>query len=166
MKTLTEIKELYEKDYYSWTQEMARALSEHRTDDIDFENLAEEVGDLGKAEKRALKSQLERLIAHLLKWTFTDKTGHAGSWYSTIQNAREEIQDILDENPGLKPLLKDLYKASYRKGVSWAGSETNQYPDCFPVKCPWTLEQVTDSEFFPENAPPATGKKTFDSGHR
>lgn len=149
MKTL-EIKELYDKDYYTWTQEMARALSKHQTENIDFDHLAEEISDLGKAEKRALKSQLERLIAHLLKWTFTDKTGHAGSWYSTIQNAREEIQDILDENPGLKPLLKDLYKASYRKGVSRAGSETNQYPDSFPNECPWTIEQAMDLEFFPE----------------
>jgi hypothetical protein len=149
MKTVEKIKELYEKDYFSWTQEMVRALSEHRIEDIDFENLAEEVGDLGKAEKRALRSQFERLIAHLLKWAYTDKEGHEASWHTTIQDSRETIIEILEENPGLKPLSGKLYEMAYRHGVSWAASETNRYPDSFPNVCPWTLEQAIDSEFFP-----------------
>ena len=164
MKTVTEIKELYEKDYYSWTQEMARALSEHRTDDIDFENLAEEVGDLGRREKKELKSQFERLIAHLLKWAYTDKKGHETSWSASIKESRNQIRDSLKENPGLKPFVREIYTGSYEHGVLWAMTDTNQ--DVFPEESPWTLEQVTDSEFFPENVPPATGKKTFDSGHR
>ncbi|MHB8369757.1 MAG: DUF29 domain-containing protein [Leptospirales bacterium] len=157
MKTVTGSKELYEKDYYSWTQEMARALSEHRTDDIDFENLAEEVGDLGRREKKELKSQFERLIAHLLKWTYTDKKGHETSWRASIKESRNQIRDSLKENPGLKPFVGELYRESYEHGVLWAMKDTNQ--DVFPKDCPWTLEQVTNSEFYPENLSPALAIK-------
>ena len=163
MKTVTEIKELYEKDYFTWIQEMVRALSEHRIEDIDFENLAEEVGDLGRREKKELKSQFERLITHLLKWAYTDKKGHETSWCASIKEARNQIRDSLKENPGLKPFVRDLYKESYEHGVLWAMKDTNQ--DVFPEECPWTLEQVTDPKFFPDQEP-QMGKNLFDFGHR
>lgn len=148
MKTSMEMKELYAKDYFTWTQEMVRALSEHRIEDIDFENLAEEVSDLGKAEKRALKSQFERLVAHLLKWAYTDKKGHETSWSASISESRERILELLEENPGLKPLSQDLFATAYRQGVLWAMKDTNQ--DVFPEKCPWTIAQAMDSTFFPD----------------
>jgi hypothetical protein len=37
-------------------------------EELDWENLAEEVGDLGRSEARNLRTQLARLLAHLLKW--------------------------------------------------------------------------------------------------
>lgn len=46
--------ELHERDYYSWAQEQARALREHRIEGIDWDNLAEEVEDLGRSETARL----------------------------------------------------------------------------------------------------------------
>ncbi len=58
---------LYERDYYTWALEQARALQERRIEEVDWENLAEEIGDLGRSEARSVRSQLARLLAHLLK---------------------------------------------------------------------------------------------------
>ncbi len=60
---------LYERDYYSWALEQQRALLEHRTEDLDWENLADEVGDLGRSQRHALRSRAARLIEHLLTET-------------------------------------------------------------------------------------------------
>jgi Domain of unknown function DUF29 len=61
--------ELYELDFYAWTQEQAAVLREHFQGDnrLDVEHLAEEVEDLGKSEFKALESQVVNIIAHLLK---------------------------------------------------------------------------------------------------
>ena len=49
---------LYERDYYRWAVEQARALKEHRTEALDWKNLAEEVKGLGRSERRELRSRL------------------------------------------------------------------------------------------------------------
>jgi hypothetical protein len=35
---------LYERDFYTWAVRQARALKEHRLEDLDWENLSDEVG--------------------------------------------------------------------------------------------------------------------------
>ena len=62
--------DLYERDYYTWIQEQVRALREHRVEDLDWPNLAEEIEDLGKSEKRALKTRITKLLEHLLKMAY------------------------------------------------------------------------------------------------
>jgi hypothetical protein len=47
---------LYDRDFYSWAREQARALLEHRIEELDWENLAEEVADLARGERYAFRS--------------------------------------------------------------------------------------------------------------
>ena len=61
---------LYDTDFYQWTQTMALALRQGHWQDLDIENLVEEIESLGRSEKRALKSRLEVLLMHLLKWAY------------------------------------------------------------------------------------------------
>jgi len=147
--SLVKTKNLYETDYYTWTQEMARLLREGRLSEIDIEHLSEEIDNLGKAEKRALKSQFERLHAHLLKWGYTNVKGHENSWKASIRGARREIVGILDENPGLKPFVSSLFNETFIGGIDWAIVETGLPPGTFPTACPWTLNQALGSDFLP-----------------
>ena len=57
---------LYETDFYKWTQEMATLLRDRSYDQVDWDNLVEEIESLGRSEKRALTSQIVRLVKHLL----------------------------------------------------------------------------------------------------
>jgi Domain of unknown function DUF29 len=66
-KPADERSKLYDHDYYSWTAAQAQALRERKTSALDWGNLAEEVEDLGKAERHRLESHLEGLLMHLLK---------------------------------------------------------------------------------------------------
>jgi hypothetical protein len=43
--------ELYGRDYYAWIQHQVQALRRRRIEDIDWENVAEEIEDLGRSEK-------------------------------------------------------------------------------------------------------------------
>jgi len=146
----TEIRSLYEVDFYSWTQETARLLRSGRVDEIDLEALAEEVEDLGKSEKRALASQFKRLHAHLLKWAFTGKPGHENSWKASIEDSRSEIETLLSENPGLKSQVNEIFTTTYRGGILLAVEESNQPESLFPKSCPWTIEAALAPQFLPE----------------
>src|SRR5919108_445155 len=59
--------ELYDHDYYAWIQDQVRALRERRIEDVDWDNVAEEIEDLGKSERRGIRSQMARLGENLLK---------------------------------------------------------------------------------------------------
>ena len=52
--------QLYDHDYYAWVQDQVRALREHRTEEVDWENVAEEIEDLGKSEKWSIESHRTR----------------------------------------------------------------------------------------------------------
>ncbi len=60
-------KEPYEKDFVIWTEEQASALKARQFTRLDYDNLIDEIEDMGKSEKRSLESYLQRLIEHLLK---------------------------------------------------------------------------------------------------
>ena len=55
--------------------------------------LKELIEALGRSEKRALKSHLTRLMAHIIKWK-TQSEKQSRSCVATIYNARDEIRDI------------------------------------------------------------------------
>ena len=54
--------ELYEADFYAWTQEQARLLRERRWDDLDLDNLVDEVESVGRSDKRQIESRLEVVL--------------------------------------------------------------------------------------------------------
>lgn len=77
--------DLYERDFYVWTQEQAAALraaaqSEGRSNAVDWERVAEEVEDLGKSEYREAASYVARIIEHLykLRWTLAESPKAGG----------------------------------------------------------------------------------------
>jgi phage-related protein len=53
---------LYTRDYYGWIQRNVYAIRAGRIDRVDWANIAEELEDMGKSEKRAWRSQLARLM--------------------------------------------------------------------------------------------------------
>lgn len=143
-------KDLYEHDFYEWTQLQARLLRERRFDDLDLENLIDEVASVGRSDKLQIDSRAEILIAHLLKWKF-QPGGRGSGWAGTIVEQRSRILDLVDESPSLRPLLSTRTLKCYRAAHLLAAKETGIAFGVFPSDCPFTPEQVFDPDFFPED---------------
>ena len=153
MRTHTE---LYEQDFYTWTQEQAALLRKGAVQELDLANLAEEIESLGISQKHALASHLRNLVMHLLKWQYQPSgrlTGH--SWQSSIINARDEIATLLEDVPSLQPQVAALLTRRYPAARRLAHSETDLPLATFPAACPWTPEQVLEADFWPEGEPHA-----------
>ncbi|MFG3817961.1 DUF29 domain-containing protein [Limnothrix redekei] len=129
----------YDSDYYGWVQQQAELLRSGQFDQLDLENLLEEVESLGRSEKRALASQITRLYLHLLKWQFQPDR-RSNSWVFSIRSARREIQQLLTDNPSLKPWLLSAIEQVYPQAREQAFVETKLPLKTFPIEPPFTWE--------------------------
>jgi hypothetical protein len=141
--------DLYETDFYAWTQQQAQLLRERRWADLDLESLVEEVESLGRRDKREIRSRLKILIAHLLKWKYQPGS-RSPSWTSTISEQRLEIEELLRDSPSLKRYPSDVFLDQYLGARAEASRETGIAFNLFPEECPFTVEEVLDVDFFPE----------------
>ena len=114
---------LYDRDFYAWSREQAELLRAGKLAEADIEHIAEEIDSMGRTEKRELISRLEVLLLHLLKWRY--QPGKRGpSWEASIRVQRYGVEDHLDDNPSLKPLLPQALASAYRKATLEAVAET------------------------------------------
>jgi hypothetical protein len=75
--------------------------------------LEELIEALSRSEKRALKSQLVRLLLHIIKWK-SQPERRSLSWVASIKDAREEIADIQEENPSLSDaVIESLWEKAF-----------------------------------------------------
>ena len=144
----------YEADYYAWAVEQAALLRQGRIGDADIANIAEELEDLGKAEKRELRNRLAVLLAHLLKWQ-AQPLKRSRSWRLTIAEQRLRLAQHLDENPSLRATLEETTAQAWRRAAIKAARQTGL--DNLPTDCPWPAERVIDDDFWPESEEPAKG---------
>ena len=144
-----DISKEYETDYAGWITEQTERLRDGATDKLDLAHLAEEFGDLGRAEHRALASYFRNLMVHLLKWRYQPDR-QSGSWSASINNARSQIHDLLTESPSLRLDLTVQVPKQYARARQIAADETGMPLNTFPEQCPYEHEQLVDPEFLPE----------------
>jgi len=129
--------DLYDKDFYQWTQVCARLIRERRLDCVDLPNIAEEIRDLGKRDKREVYSRLIVLIAHLLKLQIQPER-RSQSWIRTIRTQRRELELVLTDSPSLRSRAQRKLPALYTRAVEEALGETGIAPNPLPDKLSWS----------------------------
>jgi hypothetical protein len=139
----------YDTDFYAWTQAQAQALQAKDWPALDIEHVAEAIETLGMNEKRAISRQLQRLLAHLLKWRY-QPTHRTPSWRRTIRQARDTIADVTEGSHSLHTYPAQRVPMAYRRARRDAADDTGLPLATFPEACPWSIAQVLDENFWPE----------------
>jgi len=139
---------LYETDFYAWTQEQAMLLRSKQWNQIDLPNLIEEIESLGKQQRQEVRNRLSVLIGHLLKWEYQPQN-RSRSWLATLRIQRRDTSRLLQDNPSLKPYLDDALKEAYENGRDLAMGETNLPEQTFPSSCLYTLTEILSDHFYP-----------------
>lgn len=140
---------LYETDFFGWTQQQANLLKTGQLTEIDTEHLIEEIEAMGRSERQQLTRRLEVLLMHLLKWQHQPEF-RGRSWQLTILEQRRRITKLLAANPSLKSVLNDCFIDAYDDARFGAMKETGLPLDTFPNQVPFLLEQVLDLEYLPD----------------
>ncbi len=139
---------LYEQDFYAWLMDQANKLRAHSHNEVDWDNLAEEVESVGRSQKREIRSRLQKLIHHLLKWQFQPGR-RSESWRITIGEQRTFIPGIVEDSPSLRSFPASIFAKTYLDGRRDAIIETGFQSSVIPIEPPFTLDQALDYRFLP-----------------
>jgi hypothetical protein len=142
-------KTLYDTDFNQWLEVQVQLLRDRQLNNLDLENLIKEIESLGKSDKRQLKSRLEVLLLHLLKWQY-QPTQRTGSWKGTIAEQRRRIRDLLLDSPSLKSYVETVANACYADAREQASLETGLSLEHCPVDCPYAISDALNSDFWPK----------------
>jgi hypothetical protein len=155
-------RDLYEADFFAWTQQQSKELRRFaRTRPnlpLDLPHLAEEIADLGKEQRNALRSWTIRIIEHLLLLEHSPAAAPRRGWIDEIANFRREID--LRLSPTLRPDLSrqlprlddDARRHLQSRLEPYGEAETARQ---LPERWPYTLDQVV-GDFWPS---PRTGSQ-------
>lgn len=134
---------LYETDYLKWIETTLEKLRYHEYDQVDWENLIEEIEDMGRSERRSLESNLVVLFLHLLKWQYQPQN-RTGSWKGSIIEHRRRIRKALKESPSLKPYFEEILAECYSDAVQQASGETGLSIKAFSDRCSYTTVEILE----------------------
>lgn len=143
---------LYDTDVLAWSEQQASLLRERRFGDnaLDWDNIVEEIEDVGKNVYRACRSQLDNILIHLLKIEFIGPAETIPHWKREIANFRLELER--DLTPTIRAKLQTELggELSYAiKRLTTAG-ELDRLDAAKVVESGYTWDQITDDDWYPE----------------
>jgi hypothetical protein len=128
---MTDPKRLYGADFVLWSRQQAaalRAAAQGATNQpLDWENLAEEIESLGISQRSALRSQIRRIIRHLVKLEYSPAIDPRRGWEESIGDARAEIEDLLETSPSLRAELDSDIAAQAKRAIELAIGDLKRY---------------------------------------
>jgi len=148
---IQQLKELYEKDFLLWLEENLKLLENREYDLVDWENLLEEIRDMG-----------HRIMEHLYKWENYRYREYVGnSWINSISNARKVLRTLFLRYPSLRAKAQDrenlqtAWKVAVYNLIDWFENPKNHdlakkyfgripTEKDFPKDCPYTFEQILE----------------------
>jgi hypothetical protein len=104
-------------------QEIKQSFDEGNLTDVE-EGLVQLIETMARSEKRALQSQLIRLMMHVVKW-HVQPDRRTRSWLLSVQNARFEIVKLQQYTPSLnKAYIESIWDESLTEAREEAEIET------------------------------------------
>lgn len=145
----------YEDDVYAWALYQAQVLRTMAVADnrFDRENVAEEIEALGRSERDAVRSQIRRIIEHLLKLAYSAAEPPRADWIETILDARQILSDKI--SPTLRRDAEENLEKLYVNGRKRAGTALRRYgepqaADALPHSCPCSFDDICREDWYPQ----------------
>ena len=116
-------------------------LQEGKMTEVDqiLENLVE---SMGRSEKRAVSSQLTRLMLHIIKWKCQPEK-RSPSWVISIRSARREIADSQEEMPSLnQEFLESIWDKCFASAKRDARDEMGKKPEIIALSWDEVFEEI------------------------
>ena len=150
MTVKTNLTLLYEMEYEQWLAQTINLLKANRFDELDKEHLIEELEELSRRDKKTVERFLEQIIRHLLllQYWSAEYEYNANHWQAEIMSFRTQLNEDLTQN--LRNHLRENQAKVYEKALNYVKQKTG-YTINFPENNPYTLEQLLEMNWLPEN---------------
>jgi hypothetical protein len=153
---------LYDEDFFAWAKQQAEALrAAARAGSnlkLDWENLAEEIEDLGKSNARGLRAHMMRIVQHFVKLEHSPAVDPRSGWRRSIRLARFQIETLLKDNPSLRRETRRYLRDAIKLGIELAiidleeNAEINATDYARLRRSSYYLEQIL-GDWLPEEPP-------------
>ena len=101
---------------------------------------------MGREQFNKLESAIRVLLVHMLKWDHQPEL-RSRSWTLSIKEQLIALDDVLGDNPGLKPRIAEAIARAYRKARIEAARETGLDEERFLAQCPYSWDDVVSRTF-------------------
>ncbi len=140
-------RDLYEDDFYAWTQDQAARLRAFAGDNrFDAERVAEEIEDLGRAARNATQSNIERCLEHLLKLAASPAEAPRGAWRrearTFAKNARRNFSPAMRQHLDMTEAWHEAVRAADDELADYGEGPLGDVGDC-----PFTLNDLLEPQF-------------------
>ncbi len=141
------LEKLYDLDFNLWIEKVKQKIQERDFIDMDWDNLLDEIDDMGKSEKRSLESYLQRLIEHTLKLQYwqEERKRNYRHWQAEVANFRNQINRLLKRNPSFKNYMTEIYPEIFSEVIQIRSLEFEIPKDAYIE-----LNVIMKSDYFGE----------------
>jgi hypothetical protein len=138
----------YDTDILTWSERQADLLrrvgaGKAINEQIDWDNLAEEIEDVGRSELRSCKSLLRQALRHMLKAEAWPLSRDAPSWRADAIDFRRQAKDAFTPSMRQRIDVAGLYADAL---AAMPETMDDQEPLPVPTECPVTLDDLLTFE--------------------
>ena len=107
---------LYDADPWSWSRQQVEAMERGDYGAVDWDNVIEEIADVGNRHADGWTSRCENVVSHLLKIQHDPDSPDLRHWRGEVWRWREQMHGALDDSPGMKDKLFELLAKAWKRG--------------------------------------------------
>jgi len=137
--------DLYHRDIFAWATEQASALrrlsSGARANDVDWENVIEEIADLGTNRLDSVRSFLRLALTHAMKCAAWPESLSRRKWRNEILIFLDEARDRATRSMHASVDLTDIHR---RARSTVLNHRMPRPPRALPEATDLTLEELLD----------------------
>ena len=131
--------DLYDEDILIWSEQQAEMLRRRSANALDWDNLADEIEDVGRSQLRAVESHLIQALLHDFKaqaWPLSRDVPH---WRAEARGQRDDARAAFTPSMAQRINLAALYRRALRRMPE---TIDGQPPLPVPEACEVTLDEL------------------------
>jgi hypothetical protein len=144
---------LYDEDVYAWAKQQADALrrlaraGRDLPNELDLENVAEEIEDVGKSELSKVESFIQLTLVHLLKAASVPQACAYRKWMIEVRVFRAELLKNLTRAMRQNIDIDELWGLGRLRAEADLLDNGDEISPNLPGRSPFSLEDLTAGEF-------------------
>jgi hypothetical protein len=133
------VQDLYVDDILAWSEQQAESLRRRAANSLDWENLAEEIEDVGRSQLRAVESHLIQALLHDMKVLAWPESRDIPHWRAEARGQRDDARAAFTPSMAQKIDVAALYQRALRR-LPEASDGVPALP--VPTDCTLSLERL------------------------
>jgi hypothetical protein len=142
--------DLYDNDILLWSERQVELLRRRATGElvndaeIDWQNIAEEIEDVGKSAVNAVISSLENILRHRIYLLGWPKSPSGRKWRTELKAFARTLQrNYTPSMAGTGKVTDADVHELYSDAVEYSLAHVETPPEVeIPAECPWTLSEI------------------------